>query len=314
MNLSTSLPPFLTKNSLIGITCPAGYVAPERVAYAAELLTEWGFQVKIGNTVGMEHFYFSGNDEARLTDLQTMLDDERMDAILMGRGGYGVSRIIDRLDFTSFLKKPKWICGFSDITVLHSHLHAQYQMPTLHCAMGAAFTPAAKDSEPLKSILSALTGEQISYQTPPAAFNRKGIAEGILTGGNLAILAHLTGSVSEVNTDGKILFIEDIGEHLYNIDRMMMQLKRAGKLNHLKALVVGSFTDLQDTERPFGQAIDALIFDKVSEYNYPVCFNFPAGHQEENFALRLGMMHLLEVTEAGGILDGSLGATTGNLR
>lgn len=296
-------PPYLKKGSVIGITCPAGYVSNERVAYALDALQYWGFRVKVGNTVGNEHFYFSGTDEERLHDLQNMLDDPGIDAILMGRGGYGVSRIIDAIDFTAFVKKPKWICGFSDITILHNHIQAQFGIPTLHSPMCAAFKPETINSDYIKNFFAALTGESLFYHTASSSFNRKGTAAGILTGGNLAILAHLTGSASEVDTAGKILFIEDIGEHLYHIDRLMLNLKRAGKLTHLKGLIVGSFTEIEDTERPFGQTVEEIISDKVKEYDYPVCFNFPCGHQEINYTLTLGMQHQLIVNEQGGQLE-----------
>lgn len=296
-------PPYLKQGSVIGITCPSGYVSAERVAYAVQLLQLWGFEVKMGATVGTEHHYFSGNDEARLKDLQQMMDDPDLDAILMGRGGYGLSRIIDRVDFTTFNRKPKWICGFSDITVLHNHIHAQTGIPTLHSPMGSAFKPDTVNADHIKSFYAALTGVSLHYHSPPTAFNREGTAEGILTGGNLAILAHLTGSASEVNTDGKILFIEDIGEHLYNVDRLLLNLKRAGKLDNLKGLIVGGFTDMEDTERPFGQTVEEIIRDKVEEYDYPVCYDFPCGHQEINHTLTLGMQHKLIVTEQGGHLE-----------
>ena len=296
-------PPYLQKGSVIGITCPSGYVAPTRTTHAIKVLQEWGFVVKTGNTVGKEHFYFAGTDEERLADLQQMLDDPGIDAILMGRGGYGMSRIIDELDFTAFCRQPKWICGFSDITVLHSHIQAQYGIPTLHSPMCGAFKPETEQEDYLLSFQRALTGAPLLYTTPAATYNRTGEAEAILTGGNLAILAHLTGSASEADTDGKILFIEDIGEHLYNADRLMLNLKRAGKLDKLAALVVGSFTDMQDTERPFGQTIEQLIFDKVKEYSYPVCFGFPTGHQDINYTLALGEKHTLKVTKGGATME-----------
>lgn len=296
------LPPYLQPCSVIGITCPSGFVARERISYCITVLERWGYQVRIGNTVGTEHFYFSGNDDARLADLQAMLDDPAIDAILMGRGGYGMSRIIDRLDFTAFLQQPKWICGFSDITVLLHHLQAQYQAPSLHSPMCGAFRPETAFADHILSLQQALTGNVLQYTTPASPFNRPGKAAGILTGGNVAILAHLTGSASEVNTDGKILFIEDIGEYRYNLDRMLLNLKRAGKLDKLAALVVGSFTDMQDTERPFGQSTEEIIADKIKEYDYPVMFHFPCGHQEINYTLRMGMMHQLEVNETGGLL------------
>ena len=295
-------PPFLKQGSVIGITCPSGYVSQERVAYAIKTIERWGFRLKLGKTIGTEHYYFSGTDEQRLSDLQSMMNDEEVDAILMGRGGYGMSRIIDAIDFTAFVKKPKWICGFSDITVLHNHIHANYGIATLHTPMCGAFKQETENEPYLHTICEALKGETLSYQVPPSPYNKYGETNGILTGGNLAILAHLTGSVSEADTSGKILFIEDIAEYLYNIDRMMLNLKRAGKLKNLKALVVGGFTDLQDTERPFGQKVEELICDKVKEYDYPVCFNFPCGHQEVNYTLKLGIDHKLVVDANGGLL------------
>ena len=295
--------PFLKQGSVIGITCPSGYVSADRVSYAITVLEKWGFTVKRGNTIGSEHFYFSGTDSQRLADLQQMMDDTTIDAILMGRGGYGMSRIIDGLDFKRFLKKPKWICGFSDITVLHNHLQANYNFPSLHSPMCGAFKPETENEEYLKTLLSALTGAPIRYQAVPSSFNRNGEAEAVLTGGNLSLLVHLTGSVSEVDTAGKILFIEDLGEHLYHIDRMLLHLKRAGKLDNLAALILGGFTDMQDTERPFGQTLEEIISDKVKEYNYPVCFNFPAGHQDINYTLTLGASHKLIVNDNGGSLE-----------
>lgn len=298
-----NIPPYLQKGATIGITCPAGYVSLERVSYAITVLESWGLNVIVGRTVGSEHFYFSGNDEARRTDLQAMLDNPNIDAILMGRGGYGLSRIIDDLDFTQFDRKPKWICGFSDVTVLHNHIHAQSGIVTLHSPMCGAFTPESEHSDHIQNFKSALWGEALNYTMPPSPHNRAGSTEGIMTGGNLAMLAHLSGSVSEVDTDGKILFIEDIGEHLYNIDRLLLNLKRAGKLDNLAALLVGSFTDNQDTERPFGQTVEEIIWDKVSEYDYPVCFNLACGHQDINYTLTLGMRHQLTVNEDGGQLE-----------
>jgi muramoyltetrapeptide carboxypeptidase len=295
-------PPYLVKGSTIGITCPAGYVSAQRVAYCVEVLERWGFRVKKGKTIGTEHGYFSGDDNARLADLQTMMDAPDIDAIIMGRGGYGMSRIIDRLNLDAFRKKPKWICGFSDITVLHNHIRATTQIATLHSPMCGAFTPESANNAHIKSVYAALTGAPLTYNMPPSPHNRQGTATGILTGGNLAILAHLTGSASEVDTNGCILLIEDIGEQLYNIDRMLLNLKRAGKLTHLAALVVGGFTDIQDTERPFGQTVEEIIWDKVKEYHYPVSFGLPCGHQDINYALTLGMPHQLILTGDGGVM------------
>jgi len=292
-------PPYLTSGSLIGITCPAGYVSHERVEGAVTILELWGFRVRLGATVGSEYHYFSGTDARRLADLQSMMDDPEVAAILMGRGGYGMSRIIDGLSLDAFSRHPKWICGFSDITVLHSHLQAQLGAHTLHSPMCGAFRGSTAAQPHILSLRAQLLGQPVSYEIDPSPFNRVGEVTAPLTGGNVAILAHLTGSVSEVDTDGRILFIEDVGEHLYNIDRLLLNLKRAGKLQRLAALLVGSFTELQDTARSFGQTVEEIIADKVAEYDYPVCFGFPCGHQEVNYALRLGAVHTLSVTGTG---------------
>lgn len=296
-------PKYLQPGSLIGITCPAGYVSHERTTHAIKVLEDWGYRVRKGKTVGNEFHYFAGTDEERLADLQEMMDDPEIDAIIMGRGGYGMSRIVDDLNFRGFKKHPKWICGFSDITVLHNHLQQHTGYASLHSPMCGAFKPETEQEGHILAFKSALTGKALPIQTTPSPLNRRGEATGILTGGNLAILAHLTGSASEVDTDGKILFIEDIGEHLYNADRLLLNLKRAGKLDNLAALVVGSFTDMQDTERPFGQTIEQIIAHKVAEYSYPVCFNLPVGHQEENYTLVMGTEYKITVTENGGRLS-----------
>ncbi len=292
-------PRYLKKGSKIGITCPSGHVSFDRVAYSIKTLENRGYSIVLGKTIGTGAGYFSGTDQERLADLQNMLDNPTLDCILMGRGGYGMSRIIDHLDFTNFLERPKWLCGFSDITVLHNHIQAKYGIATLHSPMCGHFKPETENQPFLQSFYNALDGKDLVYEVPQSTFNIAGTAEGILTGGNLALMAHLLGSVSEVDTTGKILFIEDVGEYKYNIDRMMVQLKRAGKLDNLAGLVFGGFTDIKDTDRPFGQTIEELLLDKVKEYSYPVCFNFPCGHQDINFTLVLGLKHKLIVGEDG---------------
>ncbi len=289
--------PYLKPGMKIGITCPSGYVDASRVEQAVRLLHAQGYETVLGKTIGLGDYYFAGSDQDRLADLQAMLDDTSLAAIWMGRGGYGMSRIIDQLDFTKFLKHPKWICGFSDITVLHSHLQAQFALPTIHALMCGSVVADNWQSAPVQSLLLALEGKSLSYEMPAHPLNILGSVTAPLVGGNLAILAHLTGSPSQLQTAGKILFIEDIGEHLYQIDRMLYNLKRSGQLQALSGLVVGSFTDVEDTERPFGQSLEEIIWDKVAEYGYPVCFNVPCGHQYDNRALRLGMPYQLSVLE-----------------
>ncbi|MGN6491836.1 MAG: S66 peptidase family protein [Agriterribacter sp.] len=290
------IPPYLKKGDTIGITCPAGYMPAEKAQACINTLQQWGYKVKTGKTLGGEsRNYFSGTDKERLDDLQEMLDDKNIQAVLCGRGGYGVSRIIDDIDFSSFKKKPKWLIGFSDITVLHAHIHTRYKIATLHAPMAGAFNDGA-DSIYIQSLKNALQGKKASYTVSANAVpNRKGTAEGVLIGGNLALLAHVTGSASEPDTKNKLLFIEDVGEYTYNVDRMLIQLKRAGKLKSLAGLIVGGFTDMKDTERPFGKPVYEAIFDCVREYDYPVCMHFPISHGKENYALKCGVAHRLTV-------------------
>jgi len=294
MNLQ---PPFLQPGDTIGIVCPAGYMAAEKAATCIQTLQEWGYRVKTGSTLGGDSAsYFSGTDAERLQDLQHMMDDPAIKAILCGRGGYGTGRIIDRLKFKKFRKHPKWIIGYSDITVLHAHLYHRYGIAGLHAPMAAAFNDEGYKNPYVQSLRDALQGTKARYTTDPHADNRCGEAEGVLVGGNLALLAHLVGSVSDGKTKGKILFIEDVGEQLYNIDRMMHQLKRAGKLDKLSGLVFGGFTELKDTERPFGQTVQDILRALVAEYEYPVCFDFPVSHTDRNYALKVGVRYRLSVT------------------
>lgn len=297
------LPQYLKPGAVIGITCPSGYAPASRVSHAKLVLENWGFEVILGATIGSEFHYFSGDDNARLADLQAMLDNPKLGAILMGRGGYGLSRIIDRLDFTAFVQYPKWICGFSDITVLHSHIHSKLGMATMHAVMCGAFKPETENLDYIQSFRKALQGQALRYEIEGSPNNRVGSTQAVLVGGNLAMLAHLTGSESQLDTKGKILFIEDIGEHLYQIDRMLYQLKRSGQLEQLKGLIIGGFTDIQDTERPFGQTIEQIIRDKVEAYNFPVAFGLPVGHDEVNFTLVLGALYQLDVTDRQVVLE-----------
>lgn len=289
-------PPYLSAGDTIGIVCPAGYMAAENVAQCKASLKQWGFRVKIGKTVGgRSDNYFSGTDEARLEDLQTMLDDEEVKAILFGRGGYGLGRIIEQISFKRFRKSPKWIMGYSDITLLHAHIHANYDIATAHTPMAAAFNEQLTPNPYTGSIRELITGKKISYSCTPHAFNRKGDAKGILIGGNLTLLAHAVGTSSDFKTKGCLLFLEDIGEYLYNIDRMLYQLKRAGKLHKAEGIIIGSFSDCKDTERPFGKNAYEIIRDIFSEFDFPVCYGFPVGHETENYALKCGVEHRLKV-------------------
>jgi muramoyltetrapeptide carboxypeptidase len=289
-------PPYLQKGDTIGLVCPAGSMPVERLSECIRVLNEsWGFTTKVGTTVGQQYNYFSGTDEERIEDFQHMLDDDNVKAILCARGGYGLSRIIDKIDFTRFKENPKWIIGFSDVTILHSHIYRNYYISTLHAPMANAFNDDGFKNQYVHSLHYALQGKKIKYQVAVHEFNRKGEAIGELIGGNLALLVHLVGTKSDLKTKGRILFLEDVGEYLYNIDRMMYQLKRSGKLDKLAGLIVGGFTDMKDTENPFGQTAYEIIRDVVAEYDYPVCFDFPVSHGEKNYALKIGAGYKLKV-------------------
>jgi muramoyltetrapeptide carboxypeptidase len=300
--VKTHHPPYLKKGDTIGITCSSGHIDAKGVAAAVAKLKEWNFEVQVGETVGKQDFMYGGTDAERLQELQAMLNNKKIKAILFGRGGYGFVRIIDKINWTVFKQHPKWLIGFSDVTVLHNHVHQQFGLPSIHSKMCNSFpddwTLADEvQKASIESIQKVLVGEKMQYQIVPNALNKLGKAKGKLVGGNLSILTNMTGSVSELKTDGKILVIEDVSEYLYNIDRMLWNLKRNGKLKNLAALLIGGFTNMKDDEKdPFGKTVQEIVLDFTKEYKYPVCFDFPSGHQKNNFALKLGMPHALEVT------------------
>lgn len=298
-----TIPSYLKKGDTIGITSPAGFIALEDISPAINKIMEWGFNVKIGNTIGKKDFTFGGTDEERLKDLQEMLDAPNIKAIMCARGGYGTVRIIDKLNFTKFVAKPKWIIGFSDITLLHCHINRNFGIPTIHSKMCNSFPndwSKADESQTLSihTIRMCLTNEKIHYAIKPNENNRMGNAEGILVGGNLRTIENLAGTKSDLITKNKILFVEDTGEYLYSIDRMFWNLKRSGKLAQLKALIIGGFKNKpDDAGEEFGKTLEEIVLEKVKEYNYPVIFNFPIGHQKENFAVKCGVKHRITCNE-----------------
>lgn len=290
-------PPFLKRNDKIAIVATARKISREELDPAVKIFSSWGFRVVMGKNILNEHHQFAGTDEERAADLQQALDDPAIKAILFARGGYGNVRIVDKIDFSRFTDNPKWIAGFSDLTVLHSHIHTRFGIESLHCTMPFSISDSPGGKASLESMRKALTGEDLFYSFPSGGMNRKGITEGILTGGNLSILYSITGSVSDIGTEGKILFIEDLDEYLYHIDRMMMNLKRSGKLSHLAGLIVGDMTEMKDNTVPFGKDAYEIISDAVSEYTYPVWYGFPAGHSGINHALILGRKVKLDTGE-----------------
>ena len=296
-------PPYLKKGDTIAITCPAGYMAVEKAQSCITTLQDWGYQVLVGKTLGSNSKnYFSGTDEERTDELQAMLDDKSINAILFGRGGYGMSRIIDKLNFKQFKKNPKWLIGFSDITLMHTHIYSNYKIASLHAPMAAAFNDGENKNEYIQSLKDALTGKKAKYKCSVHSFNKPGSATGKLIGGNLSLLAHAIGTASDFETKNCILFIEDIGEYLYSIDRILQQLKRNGKFDKISGLIVGGFTDMKDTERPFGKTMDEIINDIIAEYDFPVCFNFPVSHTTENVALKIGVEYNLLVKNKESVL------------
>lgn len=302
--MNTITPPYLKPGDTIGIVCPAGYMDFEKAVECIRVLKEeWGYNVIVGNTLGSKSLtYFSGTDEQRLKDFQAMLDDDNVQAIICGRGGYGMGRIIDKINFKKFRKKPKWIVGYSDITIFHCHLYANMHISSLHAPMAAAFNIEDKDNKYLHSLKNALEGKLAKYTCAGNEWNKPGEALGDIVGGNLALLVNTIGTPSALKTKGCILFIEDIGEYKYAIDRMMYQLKRSGMLEELAGLIVGRFADIKDTDRPFGATLQEIIYDVVKEYNYPVCFDFPVSHDTENYALKIGVSHKLKVRDKNVIL------------
>lgn len=285
------IPPSLKPGDTIALISTARKITPEECLPAIDFFKQAGFNVKLGKTIGAQYHQFAGDDALRTDDLQTQLNDPKVQAIFCARGGYGTMRIIDNIDFRSFIKKPKWVAGFSDVTVLHSHLNKVYDIATLHCSMPVNFSTNSNES--LQSILGILNGTKQLYKSEMTEYCRSGKAEGQLCGGNLSLLYALSNSDSDIDTTDKILFIEDIDEYLYHIDRMILQMKRSGKLENLAGLIVGQFTDIKDNEIPYGKNAYEIIAEHVAEYDYPVWFNFPSGHASDNRALVLGSSYRL---------------------
>ncbi|MCG3166022.1 MAG: putative murein peptide carboxypeptidase [Bacteroidia bacterium] len=295
-------PPYLKPGDKIGIVSTARKISREELQPAVECFEKEGFEIVFGKNLFKELNQFSGTDDERAEDFQLMMNNSEIKAILCARGGYGTVRIIDKLDFTAFRKNPKWVCGFSDVTVLHSHIWQNFGIETIHSIMPVQLKKLGGKSDAAKTLVKSLKGETLDYEFPAHPLNRTGNAEGILLGGNLSILYSLLGSVSDIDTAGKILFIEDIDEYLYHIDRMMMAMKRSGKLDKLKGLIVGGMSDMKDNTIPFGKTVEEIIVDAVKEYGFPVCFNFPAGHIANNYAFYLGKTAKLKVDNTGSSL------------
>lgn len=292
------VPPYLKPGDLIGIVSTASRIDKEVVIPAIELLSQMGFKVKVGKYTYSSFNQFSATDEHRASDLQAMIDNKNIKAIVCSRGGYGTLRTLQLINWEKFRHCPKWIVGFSDVTVLHSFLNV-FGVASIHGVMPRYFIDNDNPSFSFETMMNSISGKQLRYELLPMTKNRMGKATGQLVGGNLSILYSLRGTPYDIDTRGKILFIEDLNEYMYHLDRMMMNLKVGGKLEHLAGLIVGNFTDMKDQDLPFGKTVEEIILNLVSTYNFPVVFQFPAGHCHDNFALKMGVDILLEVNENG---------------
>lgn len=292
-------PKYLKKGDTIAIVSTARKVTKTELNASVLLLKKWDLKVIYGASIGAEHNQFAGDDFLRATDFQSMIDNVDVKAIWCARGGYGTVRMIDLLDFSNFKNKPKWIIGYSDVTVLHSHLH-QLGFETLHAQMPVSIETKTKAC--VQSIKNSLFGKNNNIIIPSEVFNVTGNAKGVLVGGNLSMLYSLCGSSSSISTKGKILFIEDLDEYLYHIDRMLQNLKRNGMLDQLEGLVIGGMTKMHDNDIPFGQSAEEIILSICNDYNYPIVFNFPAGHIKDNRALILGRKAELIISKTETIL------------
>lgn len=297
MATSIIIPPYLQPGDTVGVLAPASKVSYDDCVPGLQILRErWYLDVIECPTLRGEFHQYSGTDRQRINDLQALLDNPGIKAILAARGGYGCSRILDGLDFTEFRKSPKWLVGFSDLTALLSHL-GTLGYASIHGPMVKTMADE-NGGLALESLRKALFGEPVHYLVPAHPYNATGSSEGPVSGGNLCLLAHLLGSSSAMGTEGGILFIEDINEYLYNIDRMMIQLKRAGRLQNLAGLIVGQFSDVRDNSEPaFGKTACEIILEHTQGYDYPICFDFPVGHVADNRAMPVGLRAVLQVCE-----------------
>lgn len=290
-------PATLLKGDKIGIVSPAGKINADKVGIAVRRFENAGYEVILGNHVFDEENQFAGSDANRLCDFQLMLDDPEIKAIICSRGGYGSIRILENLNFDLFLRNPKWIVGYSDITVFHSYLNNLLGVESLHAIMPINFSSEKDENYSISTLFQSLTGNLGNYKILSHKLNRIGLAEGEIIGGNLSILYSLRGTAIDFETHGKILFIEDVGEELYHLDRMMQNLKMGGKLSELQGLVVGGMSHMKVGNPDFGKTAYEIVLEAVENYSYPVVFDFPAGHIEENWTLPFGRFIRLDVSE-----------------
>lgn len=292
-------PPYLKAGDTVAIVAPSGILKnrEREVQQAVDLLKSWGLYTVVGKHVFSKAEHFAGTDDERCEDIQNAMNDPKISAIWCARGGYGTVRILDKLDYTTFKEKPKWIIGYSDITALHNQLHNE-RFQSMHALMCVSLT---KDLSEVQSSIdtfkAALFGNPINYNLEYSNYNREGEASGPLVGGNLTVLHTMLGSKESIDTAGKILFIEEIGEYKYHIDRMLQSMKRAGYFENCKGLLVGDMSKMRKNTTLWGTSVEQLILDALADYDFPIAFNMPAGHEKDNSALVLGRTVELKVSK-----------------
>ncbi|MFC6996001.1 S66 peptidase family protein [Rufibacter roseus] len=288
-----TIPAALQKGDTVGIVCLANKIALQDIQPGIKLLESWGLRVVLGESVGAEYNQMGGSDEVRTADFQRMLDDPEIKAVISARGGYGTTRILDQIDFAGFYTQPKWVVGFSDVTALLCHLH-RMGIECLHATMPKLMAqPDTQEAD--ESLRRALFGETLSYSIPSHTYNQIGIAQGLVVGGNLILLDTIVNTPSDIDYDGKILFLEDVGEYYYNIDRVLVHMRRMGRLRNLAGLIIGQFTEMKDNQIPFGKTVNEIVLEHCAGYGYPICFDFPVGHVPHNLAMVVGREAKLKV-------------------
>lgn len=286
--------PALQPGDAVGIVCLAKKLTLEEIQPGIILLESWGLRVVVGESVGAEDHQFGGSDELRATDFQQMLDNPEIKAVFSARGGYGTTRILDQIDFSQFFTQPKWVVGFSDITALLCHLHT-FGIESLHATMPKLMAqPGTQEAD--ETLRRALFGEPLTYTLPGHPLNRAGSSQGQVVGGNLILLDTIVNTPSDIDYDGKILFLEDVGEYFYNVDRVLVHMRRMGRLRNLAGLVVGQFNEMEDNQVPFGKTVNEIVLEHCAGYDYPICFDFPIGHVPRNLAMIVGRQATLQVS------------------